>query len=54
MVALWSTQGGFRINFNGGLLFTPFITYYSLKDIKLVPNLATEACGGTVVYPGGF
>ena len=26
---------------------------YSLKDIRLVPNLATRACGGTVVFPGG-
>ena len=25
----------------------------SLEDMKLVPNLATRACGGTVVYPGG-
>ena len=24
---------------------------YSLEDIDLVPNLATRACGGTVVYP---
>ena len=27
---------------------------HSLEDIKLVPNLATRACGGTVVYPEGF
>ena len=27
---------------------------YSLEDIKLVPNLANRACGGTVVYLGGF
>ena len=27
---------------------------YSLEDIQLVPNLATRACGGTVVYPGMF
>ena len=26
---------------------------YSLEDKKLVSNLATRACGGTVVYPGG-
>ena len=27
---------------------------YSLEDIRFVPNLATRACSGTVVYPGGL
>ena len=33
------------------LSFLPSVSkVYSLKDIELVPNLATRACGGTVVY----
>ena len=27
---------------------------YGLEDIELVPNLATRACGGTVVYPNTY
>ena len=27
---------------------------YSLKDIRLVLNLATRACGGAVVYPSVY
>ncbi len=27
---------------------------YSLEDIELVPNLATRACGGSVVYLNAY
>ena len=38
-----------------GICFLRQVTkIYSLKYIELVPNLANNACGGTVVYPGGF
>ncbi len=38
-----------------GVRFLPCVSYMdSLEDIELVQNLATRACGGTVVYPGGF
>ena len=33
-----------------GLCFLPCVSnLYSLEVIELVPNLATRACGGTVV-----
>ena len=50
VVALWSTQGGSGVNFKGGLPFTNVSNMYGFKVIGLVPNLATRACGGTVVY----
>ena len=41
--------------FLDGLGFSPSVSdMYSLEDIKLVPNMATRACGGTVDYPVGF
>ena len=34
------------------LCFLPHVLkVYSLKDLELIPNMATRACGGTVVYP---
>ena len=53
-MALESTQGGSRVNVKG-VWFLPLVSeMYSLKVIKLVPNLAKRACGSTIVYPGGF
>ena len=38
-----------------GVRFLPHVSnMHSLEVLKLVPNLATRACGGTVVYLGGF
>ena len=53
-MALWSADEGSRVNIKG-LCFLPCVSnMYSSEDIKLVPNLATRASGGTVVYSGGF
>ena len=51
MAVLYSTLGGSRVNFKGGLLFTPMSL--GLEVIKLVQNLDTWSFGGTEPYPGG-
>ena len=42
-------NGGSRVKIKGRSLFMN-----SLEDIRLVPNLATKDCDGTVVNPEGF
>ena len=41
---LQSTQGGSRLNFKVGFFLPCVSNMYSLKDIKLVQNLATRDC----------
>ena len=43
-------KGGSRVYFKEVCFLTCVSNIYSLEDIKLVPNLATGACGGTAVY----
>ena len=38
-----------------GVCFFPCVSeMFTLEYIQIVQNLATRACGGTVVYLGGF
>ncbi len=47
------TNYGSWVNFKG-VCFLPHVSnMHILEVLKLVPNLATRACGGTVVYLGG-
>ena len=46
---------GAWIQISWGVCFLPHVSkMFTLEYIQIVQNLATRACGGTVVYPGRF